>query len=790
MSASKKLIQASAGVGGGDFYPYTVDNSCRFDSGSSAEMSRTFAAGSTTTWTYSTWVKKVNNGSQTYLIATPAQGGYGITAFVSFTPSGAIDFVIGFAGGSTFYRLITNRLLRDFSSWTHIVAIADTTNGTAGDRMQLWVNGVRETSFSTAVYPPASYSGVFNRAYIHYINADSTGGSNGDYYLSQTCFIDGQALDPTSFGEDKNGVWIPKDVSGLTFGTNGFYLDFANSAALGTDVSGNNNNWTVSGLTSSDSMIDTPTNNFPTLNPLKITTGSLGAIALSNGNLVAKRGSGTAQWQQISATTMLPQTGKWYWRTTITAGTQGIFGVVKGYADIGMPTINQQLPGYNTELQNRGFGYSRGSRVIIDSTSGTSVSGSTLTSTPTVGDTITIGMDMDAGTMKVYVNTTLQTTFTPNTFDPTEGWVPTVAVYTTSDILTVDFGAEGGTFSALESLGYLPLPSTNLPEPTIGPNSAIKPEDCFAVRIVEGTGAELVIDDLDFQPDLVIGKNRDAADSWTWFDSVRGATVYMTSDLSQTPITDSQSLKSFDANGITLGTSPAVNTSGETYVWYFFKITPGFFDIQGYTGNGSVLNVSHNLGVEPDMMVGVGYGINPRNFVVYCSSLPVADPETDYLLMDTDAAVADLNTVWNDTAPTSTEFTLGSNVNLNSNTYAGVMYLFADVEGFCKAGYYEGNGNADGAFEYLGFSPDFRFGKRTDSTGSWLVQDTARSPNNIDSQPWLILDDTTAEGNAGGWDMLSNGIKLRTTNSQRNASGGDYITLSIGGNSIKYSNAR
>ena len=293
---------------------YDVANSLRFNDGSSDYLNRTPSAGNRKTWTWSGWVKR--STLVTYQIPFIAKSGsaYSAINFVDdqlrfFDYNGAFDS-----------QIKTTRLFRDTSAWYHIVVAYDTTQGTASNRVKIYVNGVQETSFTTANYPSLNFDGYINAAYTHYIGTEAAVGSYFDGYMSEVCFIDGTALDPTSFGEfdEDSGIWKPIDVSGLTFGTNGFYLDFENSGSLGADVSGNGNNFTVNNLTSVDQSTDTCTNNFCTMNPLD---NYYAGATFSEGNLKFVHGS--SAWCYNTATFGL-SSGKWYWEMKcVDAGSGG-----------------------------------------------------------------------------------------------------------------------------------------------------------------------------------------------------------------------------------------------------------------------------------------------------------------------------------------------------------------------------------------------------------------------------------------------------------------------------------
>ena len=302
------LILASNSASGG----YNVANSLRFNSGSSEYLNRTPAsAGNRQIFTVSLWTKINGNTSRQVLFWSPTSS----STFALFD-SGELRF--GAGDGADWYY-VTTQLFRDPSAWYHIVFAVDTTQATASNRIKLYVNGSQITSFSTTTNPTQNYSSAWNNNAIHYIGAGNDGGITYYYggYMSEFYNIDGQQLTPSSFGQtdpaiSSSGIWIPKAYTG-TFGTNGFYLKFANSAALGTDSSGNVNNFTVNNLTSVDQMTDTPTLNYCTLTPLMKSTADV-VLTQGNLNMVSNFAGG---WQNAGSTFAV-KTGKWYWEAKAT----------------------------------------------------------------------------------------------------------------------------------------------------------------------------------------------------------------------------------------------------------------------------------------------------------------------------------------------------------------------------------------------------------------------------------------------------------------------------------------
>ena len=298
------IILGSGQLAGG----YEVANSLRFDDGSSDYLSRTTSTPtSDKIGTYSFWFKRSHLGTTQNIFNNYIDASN--YAFLRF--DGSADRLEFFSlNGADDLSLRTARVFRDTSAWYHIVFRVDMTQSTSSNRLKFYVNGVEETSFTSTNYGvqnevpslfEASASGN-NR-----IGTDETSSYYIDGYMAEAVYCDGQSLDPTSFGEfdEDTGIWKPIDVSGLTFGTNGFYLDFENSGSLGADVSGNGNNFTVNNLTSIDQTTDTCTNNFCTLNPLSTNS----AVTLSEGNLeFTYSGGDTATFSTFAVSS-----GKWYW---------------------------------------------------------------------------------------------------------------------------------------------------------------------------------------------------------------------------------------------------------------------------------------------------------------------------------------------------------------------------------------------------------------------------------------------------------------------------------------------
>lgn len=368
---------------------YSIKNSLRFNSGSSDYLNRTpSSATNRKTWTWSGWIKRSKVDALRLFSAATSSSNETTIYFDSNNKLGFVSFI-----GSENARLITTQVFRDLSAWYHIMVVVDTTQATSSNRIKIYVNGNQITAFDTATYPSLNYDTLVNSIISHYYSSYDAS-YHFDGYLTETNFIDGQALTPSSFGETDTdtGVWIPKKYTG-TFGTNGFYLEFKNSASLGTDTSGNSNTWTVNNLTSIDQTTDTPTNNFATGNPL------LGqSITWSDGNLTISTG---ADWES-SVSTIAVNKGKWYAEFKFVSGS---------YCNFGVTDIDDAMKVGDGYTGVSGSSFSIGH----DQTNSYYTNGSTIAngSTFTTGDIISIALDMDNGKVHFAKNGTWELSSVP-----------------------------------------------------------------------------------------------------------------------------------------------------------------------------------------------------------------------------------------------------------------------------------------------------------------------------------------------------------------------------------------
>lgn len=738
---------------------------------------------------------------------------------LSFTATSDV-FTFQFANATV---LVTSQVFRDPSAWYHVVLAVDTTQATAANRAKLYINGSQVTAFSTATYMAQNATSDFNNNVLHNIASFNNATEFFDGYLTEINFIDGQALTPTSFGEFDSftGVWKPKKYLG-TYGTNGFYLNFsdnsaATAAAIGKDSSGSGNNWTPNNISvtqglADDSMIDVPTlwadggngrGNYPVLNPLKRYSANFG---FSNANLTVS--DATATSLQAVATMRTPTSGKWYWEVTNTAGSglNCFAGSVVTEAIADGSTINI-------------VGAYRSNGAITNLSAVAQTSGATYTTNDVIG----VAVDIDNGTVQFYKNGVAQGATPSFTFTAGTILVPSVGADNSAGTKTYSINFGQRSFWYTPPTGFKALNTQNLPDATIK-----KGNQHFDASIYTGNGSSpnTPVTGLAFAPDLVWIKVRN---SGTYFhmlaDTLRGGGKSLNSNSTQAEVTNDANgyLSAFNSDGFTVSAGATsqqnVNVATGTYAAWEWNAggntvsntagsitssvranpTAGF-SIVTYTGNGTAgATVGHGLNVAPKMIVLKTRAGGVSGWHVYHASAN-ASPATGRILLDTTAAWAADSTAWNNTAPGSSVFTLGTSnaANTNGNTY--VAYCFAEVAGFSKIGAWQNNNSTDGTFVYLGFRPKFLLFKSYDATEAWYIQDSSRQLYNYGpgTSNFLLPNLSNAEQGGvtaatAGIDFLSNGFKIRTTNPASGEIGfgtRNYIFMAFAENPFKNALAR
>jgi len=307
------------------------------------------------------------------------------------------------------------------------------------------------------------------------------------------------------------------------------------------------------------------------------------------------------------------------------------------------------------------------------------------------------------------------------------------------------------------------------------------PEAYFQAKIYTGTGTSTAFTldgDTNMQPALVWVKRRNGATKSMVFDSARAANFLQT-ESSDAEQDGADYFVSLDSDGFTFeGSDNSNNSSSQTYVaWCWKESATAGFDIVTYTGDGSARTIAHSLSAVPHLMI-LKSRTYAENWQIYNHKM-ASDPETDYLEFR-NTAIADSAGTWNDTAPTSSVFSVGDRDATNKNTYTYINYLWTEKQGFSKFGSYTGNGNADGTFIHLSFRPAWIMFKHTSDTQSWYIYDVKRRTYNV-MNTFVKADTSQAESTSGVniFDVCSNGIKIRGDGSVINTNGVTYIYAAL-----------
>ena len=533
---------------------YEVERSLRFNDDDSPYLSRqpsSNTSGSSQKITISFWIKLGNIPSGTN--AGTFFGSSGNTHMGQF-----FNQTLYFDIVST-YWINTTGVFRDPSAWYHVVYAVDTTQSTSTNRQKIYVNGVLQDRGDTVGDPSQNaYVDYFNNSSTTYYIGRRQAGNYFDGYLAEINFVDGTALTPSSFAETDalTGQWIPKKYGG-SYGTNGFYLNFSDNSGttattLGKDSSGNGNNFTpnnfsVAAGAGNDSLEDTPTNNFCTLNSVK----KDGQTTLSNGNLQAA-GSQSSTYNINTQGTFAQSSGKWYYEVEFTSGS--------GSCAVGWTRTT--LRSSDNPTTGGGIVYRPTNGDYVD------LAGNNPTTPPTTstGTVIQVAIDLDAG--KIWFGSG-GTYF--NSGDPSAGSNEAMTFTGGSELLapavrtmaaTFNFNFGQRAFSYTVPTGYKKLNSANLPDPTIK-----LPNKHFAAFTYTGTGSSgdvvnITNSDVDFTPDWVWVKTRNVTNDHILSDSVRGGSKYLVSSETYAEQTNTQKIRAFIQNGFESGTDGDTNWSG------------------------------------------------------------------------------------------------------------------------------------------------------------------------------------------------------------------------------------
>jgi len=760
-----------------------IERSVRLNQSDNPYFNRTATvAGDRRTFTLSIWVKFYKTGGNQDFIfmcgdspSNQLQLSREGVSQINFEPK---------TGGSTDARFYNKTHLRDHK-WYHLVLKIDSTQSTESDRMAFYINGVQDnenTDIVATTYPSQNLEFKWGENGISYVIGRRTHSGyegSGDMQIADAHYVSGYAYDATAFGyfEDQTGIWKPKKYTG-SYGSAGWHLDFSDKTStttLGYDKSGNGNHFTANGISVSsgignDSLLDTPTNVFPTWSRLSKNNSHTYTEGCQKVTSAANNQSGCV------STFGAPPSGKWY--CEYHAQSSYLFAGVT--PDTYRGTGNVITPDGTVSYYSSGDKY-------IGSTSSTYNNQSYGN-----GDVIGIALDMDGKKVTYYKNNTSQGAI--DLVDTTNGHLIVFAVGTGQALTAyINFGQQEFTYTP--PTGYKKICSANIvpKDPII-----IRPQKHFDVLLYTPNSSSLTVDGLEFTPDLIWLKSRTQAYRHYWFDVVRGTgQKALSSDINDQEGSDAGSITSFNRGGFSIpgatgfndngsGTNgvvawcwkaggAAVSNSDGTITTSISANQEAGFSIVTYTGTGSAATIGHGLGKAPKVVITKLRDTTTQDWFFMTGE--IMNDRGKYQKFNESGSIASDTNVYPATATTSTVYSIGTDSAINGSGSKYVAYCWAEIPGFSRFGKYRGNFDADGSFIHLGFRPAFFIVKKN-TDDNWYMGDYKRDPTNPGDHR-IFADVNTVEGGTGQehFDIVSNGIKWRRAKNPFNNSDSDFIYM-------------
>ena len=824
------------------FYSGATSRSLRMQD---ARLTRTpSSTGNPKKWTFSAWLKRTNLGQSYIFGGSPLASGYDGIAAIYFNGSDQLHTYYDTSGSNPYGAVDDgSRLYRDLGSWYHLCWAVDAENTIH----KIWINN-NLVSTNTGRYPPNFTYGLNNSGDEMVIGDgswDSYGSPNFNGYMAEINYLDGQYLEPDSFAETKNGVWIPLKDPSLTYGTNGFRLQFlatgtsADSSGIGADTSGQGNHFALTSLAAGDVVLDNPENNFATLNLLDKSGGTF-----TEGNLRYD----TSSWDMATGTVLLPS-GKWYYEVRVDA-----YNASANAFSVGIIQTNKirgsgnsyywSHSSWSTSSQGYLYGVNVNGTTEYKISAGSATS---LSSHPDIvqGSVIGIFIDLESDTTSIKYNIDGGTPF--ELFTSMQDVDYTIGVSDYLAQLTFNFGQDS-TFSGAETAGgntdgngkgdfhtalpsghtdYLAICSANLPDPTIGPQTSTQADDHFNTFLYTGTNAtNRNIATNTFTPDWVWLKSRSQADNHVVVDVLRkNGSNFPNMHPNTTDAEANDTHPKIITNGIQVSEGLYDNNNVNFVAWTwkaggdpddvtgnFIKDGVAFTPTQGtidttkmsvnttsgfsivtYTANNNTKGtVTHGLNSAPNLVIIKNRDTSPNGQWVIGQD---QNGFTGQLYFNNGGPFGSNSGSFDNTAPTNAVVTVNTDNTVNEGTDGFVMYSFHNVEGFSKIGSYIGNNSTDGTFVHTGFRVAFLMLVRTSDSGSFQLLDNKRNTfNPTDIYLYVPGSGTENDGStlspAINVDFLSNGFKLRTTESVYNSNGGTFLYMAFATQPFKFSNAR
>ena len=797
----------SGGGGGGSFDSTLIPNSVWFDGSADSMTSGTMSAQvDAGNFLVATWMQRENFGVADPGIAWFCLNNSSVSKFGTgiFDPANTMAWRQDF-----FFRETTDAAYRDIG-WYHVIVSVQPTNSstTNGNGCQIFINGILQDSTTTV--SGDGYGPTFrpqSDGYEFFLAKGSTGGgfTNFKGYLAQTVYLDGQSiqagdvavtdfLTATTFGT--NGTqFAPKSNANVALlasnaGANSFCLDYANSSALGNDISSKENDFTPTSMTSANQSSNSPSKMYAVMNQLLKTNSTL---TFTEGN---KRVTGTGGSDGGAfATLPLPTTGTTEFQMTTNNGDGGE----------GISCYDNALavsePANNVRF-GQSIAYDASYTYAEDGTLATVLSSGQTSAafggTWSTNDVITVRYNADANELNFLKNNVAQGTTVSTVAGLT--YYACVSRFSNYDC-TMHF--DEAEFPHTIGTGNKTINTADLSAPSF------QGKDFFDATLYTGNSATQTVgggSDSKFTAFAWI-KDRDAASSNMLFDRVRGEGTDLRSNTSGAQVFSTDTFNTFLQRGGELGADSLVNLNNNNFVlWQWLagsSATTGSsngtgsiastviasaaqnFSVGTFTGTGANATIGHSLGGVPEAIIMKNATTGSVNWAVYHKDIRAiagGSAEDFFLELNTTQVATDDNTLWNDTAPTSTVFSVGTSSQTNQSTKTMSFLAFRSIPGVCKVGSYKGNGATDGPFILLNFKPRWILVKNTVSTENWCIIDTARTPFNSATDPLVLSPNATTIGTSGTLsdvDFLAEGFRIRGASSPGNASGSNFIYIAM-----------
>lgn len=764
-------------------------NGLRFSSVDGNRLVRTpTVVGNRNLWTLAAWVKRGQLTAIQYIwgVDTVSADGIGFNA--------TDQFIVTIAGTA---RLVSTPVYRDPNAWMHVVVAFDAANVTATNRIRVYINGAEITTWATDARAALAINVAKTNTLVqHRVGQGVGAATNFDGYMADTYLIDGAALAPTAFGAfDADNIWQPGPQYAGAYGTNGFFMNTTDMTVPGLDSGPNGNNYALAGTWRTDpadarwhGSYDSPTDNYCVLTPLFRTGSTIRGGGLDLTDVVTD--------PSVAMGSFGITKGKWYWEVNYVSGAAGSFaGIINNTAS---EATNGRVNFPGADATGYSLRYSTGNKVTADATGVGVAHGSPIA----VGDTVMVAFDADNrklwfGKNGAWFGGGDPAAGTGEAFSAIpmtrEVWFPAHGNNLAGGVNAYNFGQRD--FKHVPPAGFGKLRASSL-----DPVAIIDGEDYFEVKTYTGTGAAQSVTGVQFQPDLVAVYARSAQTPQNaYYDVARGVQRRWSADETLAEVTADLGLTAFNVDGFSLGTGGAVNTAARNYAAYAWKqgTVPGL-QIVTYTGDGVAgRNIAHTLGKKP-AMVWIKRRDTAVGSVAYhqYGGFPAA-PETGAMPIDGTGTgqgntwVAGVS-YWNNTAPTATQFTLGNDAKVNAAGGTYVAYVWVEVEGFSKFGYYRQNAVVDGPHMFCGFRPQLWWCFETSTLAAPTGSDDARNPFNLQGAAFRVSATGATESTTDDVDFVSSGVKVRIGTSQVNNSSATngYAFVAFAKHPFKHGRAR